>query len=134
MIHQTCSAFSIAGSSSKKPNTRKPNPPYIVPLDVSTFSSCTIRKPLISNAIYYILADEEVHWNRSYQRVSQKVCNTIILQNDSKTRFHLFSAAITKAKTQDQVNRGFRCLCGELKVCDVRALVLGLELHHVDVD
>ena len=31
----------------------------------------------------------------------------------------------TKAKTIDQVYRVFMCICGELKVCGVRALVSG---------
>ena len=75
------------------------------------------------------------------QRV-RRYANTIILQNDRQQDKHstcIISAAITKAKTQDQVYRVyrvyrvFRCLCGELKVCDVRALVPGLESHHVDV-
>ena len=41
--------------------------------------------------------------------------------------------SITKAKTQDQVYSVFRCLCGEVKICDVRTLAPGLESHHVDV-
>ena len=77
----------------------------------------------------------EVHWNRSYQRVSEKVCkhNHPAKRQIARQTFHLISAAITKAKTQDKVYRLFRCLCGELKVCEVRALVPGLESHHVDV-
>jgi len=51
----------------------------------------------------------------------------------AKQAFHLIAAAISKAKSQDQVYRLFRCLCGELKVSDIRALVPGLQSHHVDV-
>jgi len=51
----------------------------------------------------------------------------------AKQAFHLIAAAITKAKSQDQVYWLFRCLCSEQKVCDVRALVPGLQSHHVDV-
>ena len=51
----------------------------------------------------------------------------------ARQAFHLVSAAITKAKTQDQVYRVFKCLCAELKVCNVRVLVPGLESYHVDV-
>jgi len=86
------------------------------------------------------LADEllrgcEVHWNRSYQRVSEKVCkhHHPAKRQIAKQAFHLIAAAITKAKSQDQVYRLFRCLCGELKVCNFRALVPGLQSHHVDV-
>ena len=77
----------------------------------------------------------EVHWNRSYQRVSEKVCkhHHPAKWQIAQQAFHLIAAAITKAKSQDQVYRLFRCLCGELKVCDVRALVPGLQSHHDDV-
>ena len=59
----------------------------------------------------------EVHRNRSYQRVSQKVCkhHHPAKWQTARQAFHLISAAITKAKTQDQVYRVFRCLCGDLK-------------------
>ena len=56
------------------------------------------------------LADEllrgcEVHWNRSYQRVSEKVCkhHHPAKRQIAKQAFHLIAAAITKAKSQDQV-------------------------------
>ena len=74
----------------------------------------------------------EVHWNRSYQRVSEMVYkhHHPAKRQIERQAFHLISAAITKAKTQDQVYRLFRCLCGELKVW---ALVPGLGSHHVDI-
>jgi len=49
----------------------------------------------------------------------------------AKQAFHLIAAAISKAKRQDQVYRLFRCLCGELKVSDIRTLVPGLQSNHV---
>jgi len=67
--------------------------------------------------------------------VSEKVCkhHHPAKWQIAKQAFHLIVVAITKAKSQDQVYQPFRCLCGELKVCDVRALVPGLQSHHVDV-
>ena len=51
----------------------------------------------------------------------------------ARQAFHLISTAVTKAKTQDQVYRVFRCLYGDLKFVMYRILVPGLESHHVDV-
>ena len=146
MIYQTCSAFSIAGLSR--------NSTWETKLSLRTLLHCTFQ-PKLHNletineqcCILYtdFVSDEElanrlpqgceVHWTRSYHSMPSESEG---MQTPSSCKMtdrnlHLISAAITKAKTQDQVYRGFKCLCGELKICDVRVLVPGLESHHVDV-
>ena len=77
----------------------------------------------------------QVHWIRSFQRVSAKVAK---LGNPEKQKieveaFKLVAFAITKAKAMDQVLKLFQALCGREKLADMEHIVPGIEGHHINI-